>query len=596
MRRFLKPVLIALPVVVILAVAGAYVHDEVVASDHVSRGVHAAGHDLSRLSEADAVQVVAGHEADLLASPVALVVGEATVELDPADVSLAIDEADVVSRAMRLRRQAGFPAAFTAWLGTWFSDEEVPVPVAVDTEALAEQLARWSTELIDHPAYEGAVVLNSTTPEPEYPRTGTRIDIDATVPLIVESLAMAERTPVVVPLTDLDPVVTDAQVDAAVEVARRMVERTVRLEAAEGDHEGALVFTPVQLAAALRSEVVDPPDVRVSFDPDRIAEFVAEQLDDFVVDPVDATFEFDRDTKTLSVVPSQMGRVVDLDGLADAVERVALGSGTGPVPMRDGARPLFSTEDAEAMGELSEMSSFTTYHACCESRVVNIQLIADTVRGAIVMPGETFSINDHVGQRTRAKGYVPAGAIIGGEVVCCDSPINIGGGTSQFATTFYNAVYFGCYEDVTHTPHSLYFSRYPYIREATLGFPYPDVAFRNDSDAIVYIDTSYTGSSITVTFYGNNGGRECESSTSGNVNTRIMTLADGSVTTQTWTWRYSEPKPPSTTTTVASTTTEGTDTTATTVASTTTQPETTTTAAPPETTTTAPPPPPDDDA
>ena len=92
-----------------------------------------------------------------------------------------------------------------------------------------------------------------------------------------------------------------------------------------------------------------------------------------------------------------------------------------------------------------------------------------------------------------------AGAIIGGEVYCCDNPANVGGGTSQFATTFYNAVFFGCYEDVEHQPHSLYFSRYPYVREATLGFPAPDVKFRNDSDAPVFIDTSYTGGSITVT-------------------------------------------------------------------------------------------------
>ena len=122
---------------------------------------------------------------------------------------------------------------------------------------------------------------------------------------------------------------------------------------------------------------------------------------------------------------------------------------------------------------------------------------------------------------------IGAGAIIGGEVYCCDNPANVGGGTSQFATTFYNAVFFGCYEDVEHQPHSLYFSRYPYVREATLGFPSPDVKFRNDSDAPVFIDTSYTGGSITVTFYGNNGGRECTSERSGNTVTRVMTHPDG---------------------------------------------------------------------
>ena len=226
------------------------------------------------------------------------------------------------------------------------------------------------------------------------------------------------------------------------------------------------------------------------------------------------------------------------------------------------------------MGELKQVSSFTTFHPCCESRVRNIQLIADAVDGAVVMPGEIFSVNEHVGERTEAKGYVRAGAIIGGRLECCDSPINVGGGTSQFATTLYNAVFFGCYEDITHTPHSAYFSRYPFIREATLGFPYPDVAFRNDSDAIVYLRTSHTSTSITVTLHGNNGGRTCESVTSGNTNTRIMTMPDGSEVRQSWTWTYRELLPPPTTTTVPPSTTS-------------TAPTETTTTAPAATTTTA---------
>ena len=232
------------------------------------------------------------------------------------------------------------------------------------------------------------------------------------------------------------------------------------------------------------------------------------------------------------------------------------------------------------MGPFGEVSSFTTYHPCCKNRVKNIQLLADEVGGALVLPGEEFSINERAGKRTTAEGYVRAGAIINGKIYCCDSSINIGGGTSQFATTFYNAVFFGCYEDILHQPHSLYFSRYPYVREATLGFPLPDVRFRNYSDAVVYIHTEYTGGSVTVTFYGNNGGRTCTSERSGNTITRVMEHPNGSVTTQDWTWNYRQPRvdeKPKTTTTKPSS-----GSTTTTVADTT----TTTEEPPPESTTT----------
>ncbi len=197
------------------------------------------------------------------------------------------------------------------------------------------------------------------------------------------------------------------------------------------------------------------------------------------------------------------------------------------------------------------VSQFTTYHPCCQSRVTNIHLIADAVDGAIVPPGATFSLNARVGQRTTAKGYVEAGAIIGGEIVTGGHPANIGGGTSQFATTLYNAIFYGGYEDVYHKPHSLYFNRYPVGIEATLGYPGPDVIFRNDTESAVRIDASYTSTSVTVRFIGNNEGRVVTASTTGSVTsanggsvrvTRTIRHASGAVTSKSW-WNRYNPMP-----------------------------------------------------
>ena len=237
----------------------------------------------------------------------------------------------------------------------------------------------------------------------------------------------------------------------------------------------------------------------------------------------------------------------------------------------DGAEPEYTTADAEAFGPLGLVSEFTT-STPGENRVHNIHLMADTIDGYVVWPGEEFSINEVVGQRTEAKGYLRDGAIIGGVVTCCDDPANVGGGVSQYGTTIYNAIFFGCYEDLEHTPHSLYISRYPEGREATLGYPKPDVRFRNDTDAPVIIRNSYDGNkTITVKFYGNNGGRKCEAERSERYNytdpktvyepnpavapgservvekgsqgwtvtvTRVMTMPDGTVIRQPFTHRY----------------------------------------------------------
>lgn len=147
------------------------------------------------------------------------------------------------------------------------------------------------------------------------------------------------------------------------------------------------------------------------------------------------------------------------------------------------------------------VSRFTTYHDCCEPRVHNIQLMARTLDGYIVMPGEEFSINDVVGPRTRSKGYVSA------PVLCNSGYCNgIGGGISQFATTMFNAIFWGGYEDVYHRPHSIWIDRYPVGIEATLGYPSLDVAFINDTITPVTIRTRYTATSLTVELWGNAGG------------------------------------------------------------------------------------------
>jgi vancomycin resistance protein YoaR len=578
MRRHIIAVAIAIPVTVMLFVAAGYAHDEIVSADSVSRGVTVVGIDLSRLPRQEAVAAIAAYEERLVDKPVDLVIDGKTVILEPSAVGLSIDEEAVVDEAMDVRRRNGLFANFGAWFRTWGSSTEVAVPVTYDEQRLTELLDAWSRTAIAKPAYEGAVRIENGVAVPEYPRPGLVIDVDAALPLIAAELVVPDREVVTVPLEPLQPMVTAGDVDVAVVKANTMIGEPITLRRAGG--AATLQFSTAGLASALRSEVVvhSPAAVEVSFDASALEAIAAAAADDLAVPPTDASFTFDDETKTFTIIPSVRGLAVDIDAVPDAVLRASLSTHAGFLPMTEGEEAAFTTEMAEAMQPLGEVSSFTTYHPCCQSRVTNIQLLADEVRGAIVMPGEVFSINERAGKRTIAEGYVRAGAIINGRVECCDNPANVGGGTSQFATTLYNAVFFGCYEDVFHQPHSLYFSRYPYVREATLGFPSPDVKFRNDSDAIVYIDTSYTPSSITVTFYGNNGGRTCEAERDGNVVTRVMTWPDGHVTKQTWSWNYRSPREDEPTTTTRPPTT-----------TTTLPPDTTTTTLPPDTTTTLPP-------
>ncbi len=148
-------------------------------------------------------------------------------------------------------------------------------------------------------------------------------------------------------------------------------------------------------------------------------------------------------------------------------------------------------------GEIKvKVGEFTTMHQPNEPRVTNIQRFADLVRGAIIEPGELFSLNDHVGERTEEKGFVEAGVIYRGIF-----QTDVGGGVSQFATTFFNAAFFAGLDFREYMSHSLYISRYPYGREATISWPYVDLVVENTTPYPILIWTSYTDTSITVTMY-----------------------------------------------------------------------------------------------
>ncbi|RYJ00574.1 MAG: hypothetical protein EON52_23355, partial [Actinomycetales bacterium] len=109
-------------------------------------------------------------------------------------------------------------------------------------------------------------------------------------------------------------------------------------------------------------------------------------------------------------------------------------------------------------------------------RNINQGRAASLIDGTILEPGEQFSFDKVVGQRTAANGFVQGGVIEGGRFV-----ESFGGGVSQVATTTYNAAFFAGLDDDEHKPHSLYLSRYPLGREATVNWGTTDLKFTNST-------------------------------------------------------------------------------------------------------------------
>jgi vancomycin resistance protein YoaR len=161
------------------------------------------------------------------------------------------------------------------------------------------------------------------------------------------------------------------------------------------------------------------------------------------------------------------------------------------------AQPRLTTARARSLRVERRLASYATLYSGTPDRIQNLQRSVLLLDGALVAPGATFSFNRRVGPRTEERGFRPAPVIMNGEY-----EEGIGGGTSQVATTLFNAVWEAGLRITDRTAHALYISRYPDGRDATVNYPDVDLAFRNDTGRWIVIDASYDESGIAIGLLG----------------------------------------------------------------------------------------------
>jgi len=138
----------------------------------------------------------------------------------------------------------------------------------------------------------------------------------------------------------------------------------------------------------------------------------------------------------------------------------------------------------------------TEFDSTLVNRTENVRLAAQALDGKLLAPGERFSFNDSVGERTNEAGYKEALIIVGNAF----TP-GLGGGICQVSSTLYNAVMLAHLEILERHPHSLPISYVPLGQDATVAFPVLDFKFRNSTDAYLLIRSSTEGNTLTFQLY-----------------------------------------------------------------------------------------------
>ena len=166
--------------------------------------------------------------------------------------------------------------------------------------------------------------------------------------------------------------------------------------------------------------------------------------------------------------------------------------------------PLKITIPEKTIADLGEkafpdqLSTYTTrYNSGNYNRSNNLELAAKAINGTVLMPGETFSYNQTVGERTISAGYKAAAAYAGGKVIQ-----DVGGGICQISSTLYNAVLLANLEITDRSNHCFETSYVPAGRDATVNWGTVDFQFKNNRKYPIKIETTAGGGIATAKIHG----------------------------------------------------------------------------------------------
>lgn len=467
-------------------------------TQHIFAGSTVSGVAVGNMSPAQAESTVAGAIDARLGQPVTLVVGNATDTLVPAESGVSVD-----ARAS-VERLTGFTLNPLTLIGR-LRGADVDAVTRVDARSLTTALdARLDVLAVG--ASDAGVTLNGTTPVLVPGSIGTGLDVDSAVTTLSENWPLGRET-IELPDGEARPAITDEEAQTLIdEVLIPLLSGNLTITAEGTDvaaraSRATVALTPEQLAALTRIGTADG-DITASLDPQGLREAVLAAMGQGIETPAqDATWTIEGRADAKPVyVEAHGGAVINADALAaDALTAATRDGGAGSrsvtLPVIDQA-PAVTTPAAD-WGMNQIVGEYSTPYYPDAARTQNLVAGTAAINGTIVMPGEVFSLTDALGPIDEEHGFASAGVVTNGQHTDA-----IGGGLSQVATTVFNAGFEAGMDDVEHTPHNYWFTRYPAGREATLWTGNLDVKFGNSTPTAVMVQAWAVDGEVHVRLWG----------------------------------------------------------------------------------------------
>ena len=240
-------------------------------------------------------------------------------------------------------------------------------------------------------------------------------------------------------------------------------------------------------------------DLGFSYDKSKVNSFENKIRNNVDKKPKNATLSLEGSSP--AIIDGEIGKEVNKKQLNELVAKnINDDLGKNPVveAVVEDIQPKVKRSDLEKIDGI--IGSFSTSFATSdENRSANLRIATNAVNGTILMPGQEFSYNDTLGERTRAKGYRSGAVFINNKVVD-----DVGGGICQISTTLYRAAMRAGIKSTERHNHSMKTSYSPLGLDATVAWGSLDYKFKNPYNFPIYIE-GYTTPDKQVEFniYGN---------------------------------------------------------------------------------------------
>jgi vancomycin resistance protein YoaR len=448
------------------------------AGDKIPGDTTVLGIPIGGLSKDDAKTKLEAGLKDRIGAPIALKAGETKFTVAPADAGLSVDVDATVDAAGAGRSLA--PGRI--WHALTGGDAVEPV-VAKDDARLKTAIDKLAAQ-VNRPATEGTITFKGTQPVTHQPAPGLQLDA-AKAPAAVVAAYPSDGNPKDLPVGVTEPKAgSDAIKKALSDFAEPAMSGPVRLTVGSKSVDLlAAEIAPALTLTAQQGEVIPTLNTKA------LEPLFQKRFKSLETLPKDATVQIVGAAP--KVIPAVDGNIVDRSKVGPAILAILpkpAGERRAAVPLTH-SKAAFTTEQATALGITEKMGEFATQFPHAPYRNINIGHAAAKINGTLVKPGDTFSLNKIVGERTKENGFTEGNIISGGKFV-----LDLGGGVSQSATTTFNAAFFAGLKILEHKAHSVYISRYPVGREATVAWPAVDLKFLNDSGHGILVQTIFKAS------------------------------------------------------------------------------------------------------